>query len=134
MVLWDLSVPSSQVKLNLVHARNRESPTVPSVHARRRIFPGPSVGAFLPLYLSGDPIKGTGMAQAQFTAFRALTWSPAQGKDFCPVCQLRANRVGKIRHPQSLPVLPVSPLWRNWFVNTQAPGAQWKVVWTSGMA
>lgn len=80
--------------------RNRESPTVPSVHTRRRFFTGPSVGAFLPLYLSGDLIKGTEMGPGQFTAFWGLTWSPFQGKDLYPAKasnQLRANRLGKIR-------------------------------------
>lgn len=43
-----------------------------------------SVGAFLPLYLSGNPTKRTGMEPGHFTAIWALTWSPSQGKDFCP--------------------------------------------------
>lgn len=117
--------------------RNRESPTVPSVHPRRRFFTGPSVGAFLPLYLSGDLIKGTEMGPGQFTAFWGLTWSPFQGKDLYPTKasnQLRANRLGKMRHPQTFPVLPVCPPWRNWFANTRAAGAQWNVVRTSGAA
>lgn len=80
--------------------------------------------------------NGTGsvhcLLSSDLQSFAREGFLPSRGQQ--PGCQLRANRVGKIRHPQSLPVLPVSPPWRNWFANTRAPCAQWKVGRTSGAA
>lgn len=89
-----------------------------------------SVGAFLPLYLPGDPIQGTEMGSvhcclsSDLESFTKEGFLPSKGQQ--AGCQLRANQVGMTRQLQTLPVLPVSPPWRNWFANTCATGARWK--------